>query len=190
VRANTFMGNQFAYIASYDVGAGGANGLSATLDPKIGILNTGAILDIKPYVSSDLKYVTMEFKPSLATLESDFVEELFVPRFFPTGFNAGGAGGAGAVIGNVIIQSFPIELPNILLEELQTNVTIPDDGSLLVGGWANNIDQTTSAEIPFLGHIPFLGRLFGQRGRYSTRQKLYMLATVHVINYQELEAKQ
>jgi type II secretory pathway component GspD/PulD (secretin) len=190
VRANTFMGNQFAYIASYDVGAGGGNGLSATLDPKIGILNTGAILDIKPYVSSDLKYVTMEFKPSLATLESDFVEELFVPRFFPTGFNAGGAGGAGAVIGNVIIQSFPIELPNILLEELQTNVTIPDDGSLLVGGWANNIDQTTSAEIPFLGHIPFLGRLFGQRGRYSTRQKLYMLATVHVINYQELEAKQ
>jgi type II secretory pathway component GspD/PulD (secretin) len=190
VRANTFMGNQFAYISSYDVGAGGGNGLSAALDPKISVLNTGAILDIKPYVSSDLKYVTMAFKPALATLESDFIEELFVPRFFPAGFNAGGNGGAGAVFGNVIIQAYPIELPNILLEELQTNVTIPDDGSLLVGGWAHNIDQSMSVEIPFLGHIPFLGRLFGQRGRYSTRSKLYLLATVHIINYQELEAKQ
>ncbi len=190
VRANTFMGNQFAYISSYDVGAGGGNGLSAALDPKISVLNTGAILDIKPYVSSDLKYVTMAFKPALATLESDFIEELFVPRFFPVGFAAGGNGGAGAVIGNVIIQAYPLELPNILLEELQTNVTIPDDGSLLVGGWAHNVDQTMSTEIPFLGHIPFLGRLFGQRGRYSTREKLYLLATVHIINYQELEAKQ
>ena len=190
VRANVFMGSQFAYISSYDVGAGGGNGLSATLDPKIGILNLGAILDIKPYVSSDLKYVTMEFKPALAILESDFVETLYVPRFFPTGFAAGANGGAGAVVGNVIIQSFPLELPNILLEELSTNVTIPDDGNLLVGGWANNIDQSTSTEIPFLGHIPFVGRLFGQRGRYSTRSKLYLLATVHIINYQELEAKQ
>jgi hypothetical protein len=190
VRANTFIGTQFAYIASYDVGAGGGNGLSATLAPKIGILNLGAILDIKPYVSSDLKYVTMEFKPALATLESDFVETLFVPRFFPTGFNAAGNGGIGGVVGNVIIQQFPLELPNILLEELSTNVTIPDDGCLLVGGWANNIDQAISTEIPFLGHIPFVGRLFGQRGRYSTRTKLYMMATVHIINYQELEAKQ
>lgn len=190
VRANTFMGTQFAYIASYDVGAGGGNGLSPTLDPKIGILNLGAILDIKPWVSSDLKYVTMEFKPSLATLESDFVETLFVPRFFPVGFNAAGNGGIGGVVGNVIIQPFPLELPNILLEELSTNVTIPDDGCLLVGGWAHNIDQQMTAEVPFLSHIPFLGRLFGQRGRYSTRTKLYMLATVHIINYQELEAKQ
>ena len=190
VRANTFMGNQFAYIASYDVGAGGGNGLSPMLDPKIQVLNTGAILDIKPYVSSDLKYVTMEFKPALATLESDFVEELFVPIFYPTGFNVGANGGAGGVIGNIIIKPYPLELPNVLIEELQTNVTIPDDGSVLVGGWAKNVDQTMSAEIPFLGHIPFLGRLFGQRGRYSTRSKLYLLATTHIINYQELEAKQ
>jgi hypothetical protein len=31
--------------------------------------------------------------------------------------------------------------------------------------------------------------LFGKRGRYSDRSQLYLLTTVHIINYEELEAK-
>ena len=37
--------------------------------------------------------------------------------------------------------------------------------------------------------IPFLGRLFGKRGRYSNRYQLYLLADINIINYAELEAK-
>ena len=69
-----------------------------------------------------------------------------------------------------------------------TTVTIPDRGTLLVGGFGNHLEQATSTKIPFLGHIPFLGRLFGARGRYSVRLQLYLLTTVTVINYDELEA--
>jgi type II secretory pathway component GspD/PulD (secretin) len=190
VRSTCFFGREFAYISDYDVGGGGGqNGLSSTLDPKITVLNLGASLDIKPYVSSDGKYVTMEFRPALVTLESLFEETITVPRFFPTGFNGAGNGGIGAITGNVITQGFTIEFPNVLVEEVGTNVIIPDGGSLLVGGFGHHVEQTTSTEIPFLGHIPYVGRLFGQRGRYSNRSQLYLLATVHIINYQELEAK-
>jgi type II secretory pathway component GspD/PulD (secretin) len=66
---------------------------------------------------------------------------------------------------------------------------IPDGGTVLVGGFGAHIEQQMSAKIPFLGHIPFLGRLFGKRGRYSDRSQLYLLTTVHIINYEELEAK-
>ena len=31
--------------------------------------------------------------------------------------------------------------------------------------------------------------LFGKRGRYSERSKLYLLATVNIITYDELEAR-
>ncbi|HEX3133708.1 MAG TPA: hypothetical protein VHX44_09035, partial [Planctomycetota bacterium] len=67
VRANTFMGRQYAYIGDYSA-APPAGTLDGTLDPEIGVLNLGAVLDIKPYVSADGKYVTMEFRPAIASL--------------------------------------------------------------------------------------------------------------------------
>lgn len=184
VRANCFFGRQYAYIGDYTVGAA-AGGLSATLDPEISILNLGAVLDIKPYVSADGKYVTMEFKPAIATLEQVFLETIQMPRFYPIARDPI----TGVATGITIILPFPIELPTVLIREVGTNVTIPDGGIMLVGGFGRFIDQEMSTKIPFLGHIPFVGRLFGQRGRYSERSKLFLLAEVHIINYSELEAR-
>lgn len=184
VRSNCFFGRQYAYIGDYTVGAA-AGGLSATLDPEITTLNLGAILDIRPYVSADGKYVTMEFKPAIATLEQIFLETIQMPRFYPIATDPT----TGVVTGITIILPFPIELPTVLVREVGTNVTIPDGGIMLVGGFGRYIDQEMSTKIPFLGHIPFVGRLFGQRGRYSERSKLFLLAEVHIINYSELEAR-
>lgn len=190
VRANTFMGSQYAYIGDY-ASAPPAGTLDGTLDPDIGVLNLGASLDIKPYVSADGKYVTMEFRPAIASLESVFFETVTVQRFVPTGFLPGGGGGNGngQVVGNVVINNFGMELPNILIREVSTQIMVPDGGTILVGGFGRAIEQSMSTKIPFLGHIPFLGRLFGKRGRYSDRYQLYLLADIHIINYAELEAK-
>ena len=184
VRSNCFFGRQYAYIGDYTVGAA-AGGLSATLDPEITTLNLGAILDIRPYVSADGKYVTMEFKPAIASLQQVFLETIQMPRFYPIAFDPI----TGNATGITIILPFPIELPTVLVREVGTNVTIPDGGIMLVGGFGHYIDQEMSTKIPFLGHIPFVGRLFGQRGRYSERSKLFLLAEVHIINYSELEAR-
>jgi type II secretory pathway component GspD/PulD (secretin) len=184
VRSNCFFGHQYAYIGDYTVGAA-SGGLSATLDPEITTLNLGAMLDIRPYVSADGKYVTMEFKPAIATLEQIFLETIQMPRFYPIATDPV----TGLVTGVTIVLPFPIELPTILVREVGTNVTIPDGGIMLVGGFGHFIDQEMSTKIPFLGHIPFVGRLFGQRGRYSERSKLFLLAEVHIINYSELEAR-
>jgi type II secretory pathway component GspD/PulD (secretin) len=69
-------------------------------------------------------------------------------------------------------------------------VMIPDGGTMLVGGWGRYIEQSMSAKVPFLGHIPFIGRLFGQRGRFSDRHKLSLLVGVNIIDYAELEERQ
>jgi len=66
---------------------------------------------------------------------------------------------------------------------------LPDRGSLLVGGFNASLDQFASTRIPLLGSVPFLGRLFGARGRYSEKSKLYLLTTATIINYPELEAR-
>jgi type II secretory pathway component GspD/PulD (secretin) len=190
VRANTFMGRQYAYIGDYQA-APPAGTLDGTLDPDIGVLNLGAVLDIKPYVSADGKYVTMEFRPAIVSLESVFLETITTQRFVPTGFVPGGGNGNGngTITGQIVINNFGLELPNVLVREVSTQIMVPDGGTILVGGFGKVIEQTMSTKIPFLGHIPFLGRLFGKRGRYSDRYQLYLLADIQIINYAELEAK-
>jgi len=188
VRANTFMGIQYAYIGDYEASPP-AGALGGTLDPDIGILNLGATLDIKPYVSSDGKYVTMEFRPAIASLQGTLLETITTQRFIPTGVGGGVGGNPDIIIGQIIDQAFIIELPNVLVRSVATNIMVPDGGTILVGGFGKIIEQSMSTKIPFLGHIPFLGRLFGKRGRYSDRYQLYLMADINIINYAELEAK-
>jgi type II secretory pathway component GspD/PulD (secretin) len=185
VRANVFVGDQIAYIGDYSMGAG-AGAFSATLDPEIMVLNVGATLDVTPFISADGKYVQMEFKPSIASLEQIVVENIIVTRFYPRLDDGDEEGG---VVGEFIDHNFPLELPNVLVRQAATSVQVPDGSTILVGGFGKLIDQQMSSHIPFLGHIPFVGRLFGKRGRYSDRSKLYLLADIHIINYAELEAK-
>jgi tetratricopeptide (TPR) repeat protein len=183
VEGNTFMGKQFAYIGGYEAAAGSA-ALGGTLKPKIGMLGLGAVLDIKPYISSDGTHVRMEFRPAIVTLAGLTTENITSTQVNRIGFDP-----LGNTIGQTNVNNNLIELPNILVRSISTNIDVPDGATVLVGGFGRYIEQATSTEIPFLGHIPFIGRLFGKRGRYSDRYKLYMLADIQIINYAELEAK-
>ncbi len=190
VRATTRIGNELSYISDYEVGTGGGNGLSPALGTKTSVVTTGGTLDVKPFVSSDGKYVFMEFASALTTLD-DFTQlTIQSVRTFPTGFNPAGNGGIGAPITQTMVNDFTIEAPNVMLNEVHTYVEIPDGGSLLVGGFSNHVEQFATTGVPFLSHLPFLGRLFGQRGRYSNRSKLCLLVSVQVIDHEELERQQ
>lgn len=169
VRGNVFFGTQYAYIADYEV-------VNNTLDPVIEVLTIGASLDIKPFISADRKSVTMEFRPAIASV-SFFTELILAPRNLGSGDNQ--------II--LLDQPYPIELPNVRLDTVSTTITVPDGGCLMVGGFNHTLDEFASAKVPFLGHIPFLGRLFGTRGRYNQRERLFLLANVRIIDYQEAE---
>jgi hypothetical protein len=70
-------------------------GGSTGFDPEISVVNSGAVLDAQPVVSSDLKYVTINTRASVSNLVAlrDFT--------FQTGGNArlGFVGGAGSNAG-------------------------------------------------------------------------------------------
>lgn len=190
VRAYSFFGRFISYLGGYDVGAGAGDALGATLTPSVSILRLGALLEVKPFVSSDRKYVKMEFGSTLAVLEGFGSESLQVIRSYPVGFDPDANNGQGEPIVQNAVQSFGIELPLVQYTELRTYIQIPDGGTMLVGGWGRYVEQSMSTKIPFLGHIPFLGRLFGQRGRYSDRHKISLLVGVNIIDYAELEEQQ
>ena len=175
VRANVFVGNQSAYISDYEISSG-------NFDPVVSTISTGAMLDVKPFVSADRKYVTMDFRPAITSVQlwTDYITAV------RTGGTFVGPDGA-APISDLV--TYPIELPNLTVREAATTLTIPDRGSALIGGFDKAIDQTAEARVPFLGDIPYLGRLFGRRGRYSDREKRNQLAPITINSNDEQEAK-
>lgn len=63
--------------------------------------------------------------------------------------------------------------PGINTNEIQTEVMIADGETLVIGGIYEEINQIDQTKVPFLGDLPFLGRLF--RSDYKDSQKAELL---------------
>lgn len=172
-RAHTAFIHQYAYIADYDI-------VNYTFDPKIEVLNYGNILDVRPVVSSDRKYITMEIRPTSVLPVQFLVENIVAPRI----------GAAGNVLIIYGFFNYPIELPNVEVRELRSTVMMPDKGTLMVGGFSHALRQRTHSGIPFLSHIPFLGRLFSQNGVYDENRKIFFLLNAEIMDLGEKEKLQ
>ena len=172
-RAHTAFIHQYAYISDYDI-------VNYAYDPKIEVLNFGNILDVRPVVSSDRKYITMEIRPTSVLPVQFFVETIIAPRIQ--------ASGNFIVIFGFV--PYPLELPEVEVRELRSTVMMPDKGTLLVGGFTSGLRQRTHSGVPFLSHIPFLGRLFSQNGTYDQNRRIFFLLNAEIMDMGEKEKLQ
>ncbi len=176
-RANASFMNQYAYISDYQV-------VSANLDPTISVLTFGNIIDVRPVVSSDRKYITLEVRPGSVRLQGVYTELIIAPRIFTGGDGQGG----GAVLVPPVV--YPLELPNVFVKSLRSTVMLPDKSSLLIGGFQRSLRQTTHTGIPFLSHIPFLGRLFSRNGTFDEDRREFYLLHAEILDLAEKETLQ
>jgi type II secretory pathway component GspD/PulD (secretin) len=172
--------NQQAYIADYDVNQG-------QYDPIVSTLSYGTVLDVQAIASADKKYITLTLRPTNAQVKS-------WRRFGPAlgdgtdqidGIPIDGSDGSqtGIADGN------PLLIPEISYQSVRTSVTIPDGGSLMLAGMTNGESARSHAGIPFLSHIPFLGRLFSSNGRIETELKTLIMLQADVVLFEEIERK-
>ena len=66
-RSSANFVRQQSYIADYDVSS------EDTPDPNTEILNVGDVIDVRPLVSADRKYITLEVRPSSVELIRRFL---------------------------------------------------------------------------------------------------------------------
>ncbi len=167
-RSHIMVAQQRSYIADYDVSG-------AVFDPVIRSFLVGVVLDVKPTVSHDRKYITLDMRPGTAT-------ELTAPQiiFITNGLNV------NAPLGNI---NLPIELPNIELRAINTTVTVPDNGTLLMSGLINDRRIDSKSGIPLLSDLPIIGRLFSTNNKQRERRNLLVLVNARVILFDEEEAK-
>jgi Flp pilus assembly secretin CpaC/tetratricopeptide (TPR) repeat protein len=174
-RAHMYVLQQTAYVGGVDVAGGGAG---VTINQYL----EGIIFDVRPIVSADRKYITMELRPTTSTLEGMATQTVNVQLNNPD-----------QVIGGVIqpggVQNMTavIQEPKLQIQRIRTTVTIPDGGIILIGGLMRNVKFHAENGIPVMKDIPLLGRLFRWDVVQNERRNLLIMVTGRILLFDELE---
>lgn len=156
---------------------------AVAFDPTISTVNSGVMLQVQATVSADRKYVTMTLQPTLQTLLA------LVNFSFQQAGNSTGVTSGGQLI-NTSAGTGIIQEPVTQVTQVATSVSVPDGGTLLLGGQTIAGETELEAGVPVLSKIPFLKRLFTNRSTAKDEQVLLILVKPTIIIQRELEEKQ
>jgi general secretion pathway protein D len=184
-RAYVLVSIQRAYVSNLTPVV--STGVSS-FAPTIGIVQSGVLLDVQATVSADRKYVTLTLRPQLATL-------LDLASFtFQVGSTASATPTAnGGALGIGVASAVPsgiIQEPELQIQQVKTTVSVPDGGTLLLGGQTVAGETEREVGVPVLSKIPFLKRLFTNRSMAKDEQILLILVRPTIILQREIEQKQ
>jgi len=162
-RASMHFLRNISYIRDFEVEIAQA---AAVANPVIGTVHDGVALDVRPVVDSDLKFITMELRPTVMALQ------LPIPTFTTTL-------GVG--------QPISIQLPEVTLQRVRTTVTVPDGSTMMLGGMRLVERQNLRSTVPLLGSLPGLSWLFSRNGTSVQNRKMLILIRSKIVLMEELE---
>lgn len=136
--------------------------------PGVATAPTGRSLDVQATISADHKYVTMTVR-TFTTITGDFRTVFF--------------GGS-----NTVGSGF-IELATLTTQDVRTTVSVPDGGTLLIGGLKLSAERDVDAGVPILSRIPVLKRAFSNTSNVKDDQVLLILIKPTIIIQEEAEAE-
>lgn len=174
-RGNLRISNQMAYIRDWDVQIATA---AVVLDPIVDVVSDGISLDVRPIVSADRRFVTLELRPTIATL-------------FPAPPNI------FVIITNVTAPGAPvtdpapirIETPTINIQRIRTTVVVPDRGTLMLGGLTILFDENAESSIPIWRSVPVLGNAGSMKVKGLQRKQMMCLVRARIIIPDEEERR-
>ncbi len=162
-RANLSVLNQVAYVADFDVEIAQAASIA---DPIVQVIQDGVVLDVRPVVSADRRFINLELRPTIAHLTRPIEQR-------------------ATTLGSS--NSVTIELPEVEIQRVRTSVPIPDGATVMLGGNKISRKQNMQSGVPILNKIPFLSFLFEREGHFVSNEKLLILLKAKVIIPRELE---
>jgi len=136
-------------------------------EPTIDTTSTGTQLRVQGTVSADRRYVTLTLQPVVSRLIDMF-------NFVVSS-------------GALNVPGAQVQLPLLQVTGLATTVSIPDGGTLLIGGQKLADETEIEAGVPLLSKIPLLKRAFSNRSLVKNEQTLLILVKPTIIIQTEQE---
>ncbi len=156
-RANMSVLRHTSYIRDFEVEIAQS---AAVANPVVDVVRDGVVLDVRPVVSADRKYITMELRPTVMELQ------LPIPNFVTTL-------GVG--------QPISIQLPRVTLQRVRTTVTMPDGATVMLGGMKLAEKSTQVSGVPILQDLPGLSFFFSRKGTFVQNKKVIILVRAQVV---------
>jgi type II secretory pathway component GspD/PulD (secretin)/tetratricopeptide (TPR) repeat protein len=143
----------------------------------------GVEMTLQAVCSADRRYVRINTNVRLANLASALVPLFPVTTFITPVFEGGAQG-----------QPIPftqfIQQPALSLVNIQTTVSIPDGGTVILGGLKTLSEGRNEFGPPVLSKIPYVNRLFRNSGFGREAQSLLVMVTPRIIINAEEEERQ
>lgn len=149
---------QQSYISDYNVTDG-------IFDPQIASFFSGIVLEVRPTISSNRKYITLQLSPTIRDLDDIVPTDVVQSNNF------------------ILTANTPV----VRTVAVQTTVSIPDRGVMVIGGMAKIDKRKETTGIPILSKIPLLGRLFRRDTTTMSRENILILVNAEIILLEEVE---
>jgi general secretion pathway protein D len=168
---------------------------AAAQQPVIVILSEGTFLTVQAVVSNDRRFVRLTVIPFFSTIGK-------VDTFTFTGSETTTATSSAdgvqdtpndntkkAASGTTTKQGTTVQLPTFAFVTVTTTVSVPDGGTVLLGGIKRLSEGRNEFGTPILNKIPYLNRLFNNVGIGRETQSLMMMVTPRIIIQEEEEER-
>ncbi|MCE5277633.1 MAG: hypothetical protein ABFD92_01845 [Planctomycetaceae bacterium] len=172
-RSYIMVQQQVTYVRQFTLTQASVSaGTTATqqqITVETAVLSTGTMLDVQATISDDRRYVTLTVRPQISTGSTRTLT----------------LAGLGDAQGNQLLNA--MELPDLLTSELETTVSVPDGGTLLLAGLKQAGQRERELGVPILSKIPIINRLTNNRSKLRDDDVLIILIKPKIIIPQEEE---
>ena len=121
---------------------------------------------MQPIILNDRKHKLLSLTPTVAELQRPI-------QTFTTSL-------AGSTL------PVTIQLPTLTVTTFATTVTVPDGGSVMLGGLRKVLTKERRAEIPLLSSLPLISFFFKQEGSVDENQNLMVLVRAKITDIEEI----
>jgi len=167
---------------------------AAAQQPVIVVLSEGTMMTVQAVVSDDRRYVRLTLVPFFSQIGevSTFTfegSETTSTSSNTTDQDGDGNGGSNGNTNNVVRSGTTVQLPTFEVISVATTVSVPDGGTVLLGGIKRLREGRNEFGVPLLSKVPYIDRLFRNVGIGRETDSLMMMVTPHIIIQEEEEER-
>jgi len=166
---------------------------AAAHQPVVVVLSEGTSLSVQAVVSPDRRFVRLTLVPFFSSIGD-------VDTFTFHGRTSSDSGTVAADPANQAqnvtnnAQNFTegttVQLPTFNFTTVSTTVSVPDGGTVLMGGIKRLSEGRSERGLPIMSQLPYVNRLFKNVGIGRDTQSLMMMVTPRIIIQEEEEFQQ
>jgi general secretion pathway protein D len=165
---------------------------AAAHQPVVVVLSEGTSLSVQAVVSADRRFVRLTLVPFFSTI-GDVQEFTFsgktITRLVSDNADNGNGSTSNGAATEIVKEGTTVQLPTFNFQTVTTTVSVPDGGTVLLGGIKRLTEQRNERGVPLLSKLPYINRLFRNVGISRRTASLMMMVTPRIIIQEEEEAK-